>query len=400
MTLSNPKQFYTRFLKGHEGKLHFAAHSHHFWPDVTRDAQIAYWDDCSKISDDKWGYIFGHVIPQAQKHIAHILNLKQHEQIVIAPNTHELSTRLLSLFLGRSELKILTTTNEFFSWRRQFLRLIEIPQIQIHQVDSSNFTSDRALFLNAMKSELKKNYDVVFLSQVFFDSGAALTDDEIQDLVKETPEKTLFVLDGYHGFAALPCNLAPFEGRIFYLSGGYKYAQGGEGVGFMVVPSGNWRPAYTGWLAEYATLKSLPGQQVGYSSDAMAFMGATQDPSGLYRFNAVWDLFQTQGLNIEKIHQYVVSLQKLFLLEYPRTFFESWGLTPLYDSNLSWHGHFLTFEAQSAEKAEECLNYLKTNDILIDRRGPRLRFGFGLYQDQADVRDLCHRLKKLADFTQ
>jgi selenocysteine lyase/cysteine desulfurase len=396
MTLSNPKQYYSRFLKGHEGKLHFAAHSHHFWPDVSREGQIAYWDDSAIHSDDKWGRIFSNVIPKTQKHIAKILNLKDHEQIVLAPNTHELSSRLLSLFLGKKDLKILTTKNEFHSWRRQFLRLSEIPEIQIHQVDSTQFPSDRTAFLNEMKTELAKNYDVVFLSQVFFDSGTALTDEEIQALVQATPDSTLFVLDGYHGFAALPCDLAKLEGRIFYLGGGYKYGQGGEGVGFMVIPKGNWRPAYTGWYADHAHLSKTPGAQVGYSENAMAFMGATQDPSGFYRFNAVWDLFEKQNMNVQNIHQYVLGLQKIFLKDLPQDFIKAWDLKPLFDQNLLWHGHFLTFEAASVEAAEKCHQTLSINHILIDRRGSRLRFGFGLYQNEADVIQLLDRLKKLA----
>ena len=396
MILSNPKQYYTRFLKGHEGKLHFAAHSHHFWPDVTRDAQIAYWDDSATHSDDKWGKIFSDTIPKTQKHIAKILHLKDHKQIVLAPNTHELSTRLLSLFLGKKDLKILTTTNEFHSWRRQFLRLSEIPEIQIHQVDSTQFPFDHESFLSEMKAELAKNYDVVFLSQVFFDSGSALTDEEVEALVDVTPASTLFVLDGYHGFGAIPCNLSKLEGRIFYLGGGYKYAQGGEGVGFMVVPTGDWRPAYTGWYADHAHLSKPAGTQVGYSDDGMAFMGATQDPSGFYRFNAVWDLFESEGINVSAIHHYVQNLQKIFLKDLPVSFLETWSLKALFDQNLAWHGHFLTFEAPSVEVAEKCHQTLADHHILIDRRGSRLRLGFGLYQDQNDVAELLARLNKLA----
>ncbi len=396
MTLSNPKQYYTRFLKGHEGKLHFAAHSHHFWPDVTRDAQIAYWDDSAIHSDDKWGKIFSDTIPRTQKHIAKILHLKHHEQIVLAPNTHELSTRLLSLFLGKKDLKILTTTNEFHSWRRQFLRLSEIPEIKIHQVDSTQFPFDHKSFLSEMKTELAKNYDVVFMSQVFFDSGSALTDEEVQALVDMTPASTLFVLDGYHGFGAIPCNLSKLEGRIFYLGGGYKYAQGGEGVGFMVVPYGNWRPAYTGWYADHAHLSKPAGTQVGYSDDGMAFMGATQDPSGFYRFNAVWDLFESKEIKVSAIHDYVQKLQKIFLKDLPKAFLEAWSLKALFDQNLTWHGHFLTFEAPTVEVAEKCHQTLADHHILIDRRGSRLRFGFGLYQDQEDVAELLARLNKLA----
>jgi selenocysteine lyase/cysteine desulfurase len=388
MTLSNPKRFYSRFLEGHKGQLHFAAHSHHFWPDVTRDAQLAYWDDCAKLSDEKWNKIFSEVIPKTQKHIANLLNLKFPEQIVLAPNSHELSARLLSLFIGRSELKILTTKSEFHSWRRQFLRLMEVPGVQITQVDVSSSTQ-------ILEDELQKNYDLVFMSQVFFDSGKALTDEVIKALVKTTPPQTLFILDGYHGFAALPCDLSSLEGRIFYLGGGYKYGQGGEGIGFMVVPKGNWRPVYTGWFAEYGELTKEPGTQVGYSQNAMAFMGATQDPSGFYRFNAVWDLFSSLGISLSEIHEYVVDLQKVFIQNLASEFVKSWKLSSLFESQLTWHGHFLTFEAQSIKEAEDLQEILKENKILIDRRGPRLRFGFGLYQDKEDVLLLCSRLNKL-----
>lgn len=396
MTLSNPKQFYSRFLKGHEGKLHFAAHSHHFWPDVSRDGQMKYWDDCALLSDEKWEKVFTETIPTVQNHIAKILNLKHPEQIVLAPNTHELSTRLLSLFLGRKELNLLTTTNEFHSWRRQFLRLMELPEFKVTQVDSQAFPLERQGFLDAMKSALKNKPDLVFLSQVFFDSGAALTEQELLELVNASNLETIFVVDGYHGFGALPMDLSKLEGRIFYLGGGYKYAQGGEGVGFMVVPKGDWRPAYTGWYAEHAHLSKTAGARVGYADDGMSFMGATQDCSGWYRFNAVWDLFDSQKITVSQIHAYVKTLQQSFLKALPTSFTTNWNLKPLYQSNLEWHGHFLTFEAPDIDTGEKCQKSLKDVGIIIDRRGTRLRFGFGLYQDEADVKLLCERLEKLA----
>jgi selenocysteine lyase/cysteine desulfurase len=400
MTLSNPKRFYSRFLQGHTGVLHFAAHSHHFWPDVTREAQLSYWDDCAQMSDEKWNKIFGEVIPQTQKHIAHILNLKDPEQIVLAPNTHELTTRLLSLFVGQKQLKVLTTSSEFHSWRRQFLRLSEHTGFQVEQIDASSVLHDRQKFLDEFTQALKRYPDLVFISQVFFDSGLALSISELKQLVAATPASSIFVIDGYHGFAALPTDLSELEGRIFYLGGGYKYAQAGEGVGFMVVPKGNWRPAYTGWFADYAHLSLPPGAKVGYAQNAMAFMGATQDPSGFYRFNAVWNLLQNEGVSVSAIHNYVADLQKAFLHGLSQSFLKTWELKPLYLPEFSWHGHFLTYEASSIEMAEKLQTTLKQHQILIDRRGQRLRFGFGLYQDLADVNELCRRLDKLALKTQ
>ncbi len=396
MTVSNPKKYYSHFLKGHEGKLHFAAHSHHFWPDVSREGHMEYWDDCAKMSDEKWNKVFGVVIPQTQKHIASILNLKHPEQIVLAPNTHELSTRLLSVFLGRKELKILTSTNEFHSWRRQFLRLSEIPQIQIKTVSSENFLENHREFIEGIKTELQKNIDLCFLSQVFFDSGLALTDEELLEISNATPKETILVIDGYHGFGAIPTNLSKLEGKIFYLAGGYKYAQAGEGTGFMVVPKGDWRPANTGWFAEYGSLTKPAGAQVGYTQDAMAFMGATQDPSGAYRFNAVWNEFNKDDLNVEKIHQYIKNLQKIYLEKLPQDFLKNNKLRPIFKTDLLWHGHFLTFETQTQEEAEVVQEKLKKAGILIDRRGSRLRFGFGLYHDEQDILSLCEKLKQIS----
>lgn len=395
MIHSDLKRHYSRFLNGHTGKLHFAAHSHHFWPDVTREAHLEYWDDCAKASDEKWNKIFSEVIPKTQEHIARILNLKDKKQIAFAPNTHELAARILSLFIGKESLSILTTSSEFHSWRRQILRLKELPQVKIEMVSTENFLNERRSLIEGLKAGLKNSPDIFFVSQVFFDSGLALTDDELYELFEAKSSSTIMVVDGYHGFAALPTDLSRLEGKIFYLAGGYKYGQGGEGVGFMVIPRGEWRPAYTGWFAEYAELSRPAGAQVGYSADGMAFMGATQDPSGFYRFNASWDLFCKEGFSVSKIHEFIKELQTEFLKALPEDFSNAHGLTPLF-KNLSWHGHFLTFEARSEEEGHKLQEALKDQQILIDRRGKRLRFGFGLYQDLSDIQVLGDRLKKLS----
>jgi len=392
MTHSDHKKYYTSFLKGHEGQLHFAAHSHHFWPDVTRKAHLDYWDDCALLSDQKWEKIFGTVIPKAQEHIAHLLGLKDSSQIVFAPNTHELLSRILSLFIGRSELKILTTSSEFHSWRRQIQRLQELPGVQVESLSTGDFFKNRRSLIEGLKKSLTKKPDLFFISQVFFDSGLALTDAELIELQEATDKTTLMIVDGYHGFGAIPTNLSKLEGKIFYLGGGYKYAQAGEGVGFMVVPKGDWRPAYTGWFAEYGKLSHPTGKEVGYTQDGMAFFGATQDPSGLYRFNATWDLFKDENLTLNKIHEHVISLQKYFIENLPKSFLERFSLNPLFTSDLSWHGHFLTLEAESLHSANEAYESLKGLKIITDLRGKRLRFGFGLYQSQGDIQEMIKRI--------
>ena len=57
-----------------------------------------------------------------------------------------------------------------------------------------------------------------------------------------------------------------------------------KGWDFLHCPPGfGPRPPITGWYAEFGDLTAPPGG-VGYTSDAMRFMGATFDPSALYRF--------------------------------------------------------------------------------------------------------------------
>jgi selenocysteine lyase/cysteine desulfurase len=395
MTLTAPKELYSRFLQGHHGKLHFAAHSHHFWPDVSREAQLAYWDDCAQFSDTKWEKIFAEVLPKTQAHIARMLKLQDREQIAFAPNTHELLSRILSLFLGKKELSILTTSSEFHSWRRQLLRLQELPQLKVSTVDTGNLLNQRRAFIEELKSALQQKPDLFFISQVFFDSGLALGDEELLELCDAKSEQTIMVVDGYHGFGALPCDLSQLEGRIFYLAGGYKYAQAGEGVGFLVIPKGEWRPAFTGWFAEYAELTTAAGKQVGYANNWMAFMGATQDASGFYRFNAVWDQFHKLGWELEQIHSYVKNLQLKFIQALPTNWMQEWQLRPFFSTELAWHGHFLTLEAPDLAQAQWLESRLKQQQILIDRRGQRLRLGFGLYQEAADLEQLLQGLNSV-----
>ena len=56
-------------------RLHFAAHSHHLWPDASFDGQVQAWNDAALLADHKWDKIFGEVIPEAQRHIARELAL-------------------------------------------------------------------------------------------------------------------------------------------------------------------------------------------------------------------------------------------------------------------------------------------------------------------------------------
>ena len=63
-------------------RLHFAAHSHHLWPDASFDAQMRAWDEANRFADRKWDLVFGEVVPEAQRHVATELNLPSPDTVV------------------------------------------------------------------------------------------------------------------------------------------------------------------------------------------------------------------------------------------------------------------------------------------------------------------------------
>src|SRR5262249_26725551 len=219
-------------------RLHFAAHSHHLWPDVTRDAVLAAWDDAARLVDRKWDHMLGHVVPKAQAHVARILGLSHPAQIAFAPNTHELVMRIVSCFDPGKPLRILTTDGEFMSFARQAARLEEEPRVRVTRVPAEPLATFAARFRAAVAGGA---HELVYFSQVFFNSGFAVLD--LAGIVSAVPDPdTLVVIDGYHGFCAVPTSLRATESRAFYLAGGYKYAQSGEGVCFLHRPEGTRLP--------------------------------------------------------------------------------------------------------------------------------------------------------------
>ncbi|MBC3765843.1 aminotransferase class V-fold PLP-dependent enzyme [Neptunicella marina] len=386
------QHLYQGFLNANKNIQHFACHSHHYWPDVTRQAMLDYWDDTARLVDDKWGYFFEHKVPALQQHIATILNTGEPEQLVFASNTHELLFRIISCLDLCKPLKILTTDSEFHSFNRQVNRLDELSNVHVNKVPCLPFESFESRFIQQAQSD---QYDLIFVSQVFFNSGYAISD--LDALVTSIADHTdLLVIDGYHAFMALPTSLKNIKDKIFYLAGGYKYAQGGEGACFAHIPrTAALRPLYTGWYAEFGALANSKGLQVDYADNGMAFAGSTMDYSAQYRMLAVFDLFAGLQLGVPAIHQYVMDLQQAFLEQLQALNHPHLNLDNLLLLDKNWHGHFLTFKLPSAELVASIAGKLKAHGIHTDYRGDRLRFGFALYQN-ADEFDLgC--LKQIKD---
>lgn len=378
---------FSHFLGADPARLHFAAHSHHPWPDATREAQLAAWELAARRMDAKWEEVFAGTWAEAQGHVARHLALPDLSTIAFAANTHEFCVRILSTLPERP--RILTTDGEFHSFARQVARLEEEALVSVHRIPAEPHGACLPRLCEAARGG---GFDLVWVSQVLFGSGFAV--EGFSELATAAGDDAVLVLDGYHGFLAKPTDLSAVAHRAFYTSGGYKYAMAGEGCCFLHCPPG-WlpRPRNTGWFAAFGALAGASGGGVPYAEDGMRFMGATFDPTALFRLNAAMRWLEGVGVSVADIHAHAHALQAAFVAGLAGTGASTVGLdarrlvVPMEEAR---RGNFLAFDLPDAEAWQ---NRLEAMGVVTDRRGSRLRFGFGLYQTGEEVAALLERLR-------
>lgn len=362
------KSLFSRALAAAPDRLHFAAHSHHLWPDASFAGQVEAWEDAARLADHKWDRIFAEVIPEAQQHIAAELALPDPASIAFAPNTHDFLLRIVSA-LPQPRPRVLATDGEFHSFRRQSLRWHEAGLIDLVTVPAAQL----------LETAHGGNFDLIYASQILFNSGQPCGD--LAELAALShPDGPWLVVDGYHGFMATPTDLSAIAGRAFYLAGGYKYAMAGEGVCFLHAPPGFApRPVVTGWYAAFDDLAARQGR-IGHAPDGRRFLGSTFDASGLYRFNAVRRMLASAGLDTAAISAHCDRLKAQFMAADP---------LPGFTLISAPQARFLAYQGDGAAALQAVL---AARGIITDVRGDVLRIGFGLYQDQADVAQLIAAL--------
>lgn len=381
------KTHFSRFLAADPARLHFAAHSHHPWPDATREAHLQYWDDSARYADRKWDRIFGVTVPKAQAHLARLLQLSEPAQVAFSANTHDFLQRLYSCFDERRPLRVLTSAHEFYSFRRQTRRLAEAGRVMLEEVPGPPFETFLERFV---ERERGGSWDLIFLSQVFFDSAFVVS--SLEAVCEAAPENAMVVIDGYHALCALPVDLARVHRRAFYVGGGYKYAMAGEAAAYLCVPPGcDLRPLNTGWFAAFRSLTGPAHRQVPYEPDAMRFWSATFDPVGIYRFNAAMDWLASTGVTIAQIHEHALQLQERFLRGLEALALPQLGPRQLVPQEGIARGNFLAFDV---DDAATLYARLADHHVAIDRRDRRLRFGFGIYHEAEDVERLLEAVSR------
>lgn len=356
-------------------RLLLTGHSHQAWPDVGFEGQKQAWLDAAELADGKWDRVALKTERIARGYRALMGGCDG--DITLDSNTHALVVRFLSALPLRERPRLVTTSGEFHSIRRQLDRLteegVEVVKVAPEPLDT---------LAERVALEVDDRTSAAMISSVLFGTGFIVPGlDAVADACARHGAEML--IDAYHSVGVVPFSVEGVE-RAFVVGGGYKYCQLGEGNCFLRVPPDcDLRPVITGWFSEFAELAAerVPGE-VRYGSGPFRFAGSTFDPTSHYRGAAVFDFFEQRGLRIDFLRE--VSQHQVGLLT---ATFRSLDLDPtiarLDDSvELPERAGFLSILAPDASKVQAAL---LERGVRTDARGMVLRFGPAPYHTDAQL---------------
>jgi selenocysteine lyase/cysteine desulfurase len=368
---------YRRFLAGAGGEILLTGHSHQAWPDVAREAQLEAWDDAASLADRKWDRVFGQVLPEFRAAVARRIGGRRPGDLALATNTHELVVRLASCFPPTAG--VVTTDQEFHSLRRQLGRMEE-DGAAITRVEVGDGRAIGARFAEALE---KHRPAWAALSLVTFTTSTVV--DDLQVVLQTAARLGVPVLvDAYHAFNAMPLSVEDWPGQVFVVGGGYKYAQGGEGACWMLLPrdAGAYRPRATGWFADFAHLEAPPAGPTPYAAGGDRFFGATFEPTAFYRGRRVFAWMDAQGLGPEVLRAHsLAQTQRIIDGARARGLFAR-GLELASPQEPARRGAFVAFRhAEPGALVER----LEAAAVRTDARRPFLRLGPAPYTTSAEI---------------
>jgi len=359
-------------------RLLLTGHSHQAWPDVGFEAQQQAWLDAAEHLDAKWERAFA-TADRVRRGFARLLDDPQ-GTIALGANTHELVVRWLSaLRLGRRP-RLVTTTAEFHTIRRQLDRLAEegIAVVKVPALPAATLAERLARTVDDRTA-------AVLVSAVLYENAHIVPNlAHVLEACRRVGAELL--VDAYHALNVVPFSLRT-EGlaEAFMVGGGYKYCQLGEGNGFLrIPPECTLRPVITGWFSEFEALAAGGAAgPVTYGPGAARFAGATFDPTSHYRAARVFDFFEELELTPDLLRQ--VSQHQVGLLA---SLFDALDADPRVITRdravtLSELGGFLALQSP---RAEELCRRLRDRSVAADFRADTLRLGPAPYVSDLQLR--------------
>lgn len=343
---------------------------------------------------------------------------------------------------GEALMRVLTSDTEFYSITRQLNRFAEVGLAEVEAVpaDPPATFSERCCAAVAAAAAQGRPFDVVYLSQTTYltqqtlipdipatvhalreaawcgpgaAAGAAAADGmdgaagtaRAAGTAGRPNEPLRIIIDGYHGFCALPTSLGASVESFCYVGGLLKHAGCGANCAFLLLPSRlAARPVLTGWLADPSVLGPDSngiqlGSEVGYCADLALQGGTPAFMQPLLTFNHLMQLWREARpvVSVDLLHSHVMGLHARFLEGLPST-----GHTEVNTKSLlgpqdpAIRSHTLTFRLADASAAKAAVESLAAHGILVDTRKAHVRLGFGPNHSVADVDALLAALRQVA----
>jgi selenocysteine lyase/cysteine desulfurase len=357
---------YSRFRVA--DRLLLTGHSHQAWPDVARHAQLEAYDDAAELVDRKWDRAFERA--DAVRGGFRRLLCDPGADIALGASTHDVVVRFLSALDLDRRRRLVTSTGEFHTLRRQLARLAEAG-IEVEWVAAE----PAATLADRLAAAVDDRTAAVLVSAVLFETARVVPHlDVLASACRHRGAELL--VDAYHALGVVPFPIHALGlGDAWVVGGGYKYLQLGEGNCFLRLPghADRLRPVVTGWYADFDTLvdQSRP-RAVAYGPGPQRFAGATYDPTSNYRAARVFRFFDEQGLTPELLHasyqhQLEVLGQAFDALDLPGDVISRDRATPR-----SGLGGFLALDAPDASGLQAAL---RERGVSADSRGRFLRLG-------------------------
>lgn len=369
-------------------RLLFTGHSHQAWPDVAlQGLKEAYITAASEV-DTKWESAFEKT--EILRRYLRDFYDDPNGYYCRGESTHQLLVSWLSSFNLKEQPKLITTDSEFHSMFRQLHRLEE-EGIQVVNVGGHS-----EKIVSQIAQAIDQQVAAILLSRVYFESGIINQHvTEIAELARN--HQIPLLIDDYHGTNVVPLSLkeAGLE-DCYFLIGGYKYLQWGEGNCFLRFPKHcRLRPAVTGWFAAFDSLEeSRTTKPTSYDEGNRRFASGTYDPSSQFRAAKVAEFFIKQKLTPavlrkQYIHQ-VKLLKQLFLQQ---------DLDPSliklrHTLPLEQNGGFLALQSPFAQSIQ---SQLLKKKVFTDARGDILRLGPAPYIHSQQIHKVIHELAKVVN---
>lgn len=392
------------FYPGENTEFHFETHGYGLMLQTAQKSTQATYQRLQQYQNDYWAYYFSTVIPLFQQVLFHALEIpeKNGYAVTIDGNVTALLERLLSALPDNDKNVILCTDKEFLTVQRalagyQKTHPVQIIQIPLH-LDEENFSTP---FIEAIK-QYRPQLKLVIFPPVASNWQMAWREDELNAVLASTKNIPV-ILDATQCCFNIPLSwgkLLKKRKDIFVLGSLIKHARCGAGGGFLIHPEQNSiisHPTQSGWCSY---LSGLPmGQTMNaqgellYDERYQWFGGTPQNPFCIELFINTWGAILETGQTIQSMHQYIISLQQVFLACLAEKLSAKTFSQLMIDSKrrqLSTNTISNTLVLQLLPNtAEKFVIAMRKAHFHVDRREDRLRIGFGIEHSVQEVKALA-----------